>query len=143
MNIDILKFLSTGFFYEDVNIGNKVIDVINRIGEPITITGDKKSGFMNYPNGIRIGYFDDYVDELAIVFWANKDIKYTISEYGYDITEKTLLHEFVHILNTVNITWKCNDEKNLNTFSLVTTKNVYVLFDLETGFITKISKPST
>jgi hypothetical protein len=62
-----------------------------------------------------------------------------IDDEMFYLTERTQIHHIVKILNLFSIEWQVNDPRNSNVFSLKTGNNIYFLFDLETGYITKIA----
>ena len=112
-------------------------------GQPVKVVGDETIGFLYYDNGVRFGYTGGVITELGIVFFGQENIIYPVelplAEEHTQITELTRIHEFISIINHAGIKWKSNDEKNLNVFSLKTEGEVYALFDLEDGKITKIA----
>ena len=140
LDINILDFFKNGGHLNEVHLNDSIEKVTQICGNPIEKIGDKECGFLHYSNGVRFGYFNNEIDELAIVFFGNTSIKYDINcDHLTVINEKSTINEIIYLLNASNIVWKGNDEKNINVFSIKLNNNIYILFDLLTGFLTKIS----
>jgi len=140
MDINILDFLRNANNLNGVHLNDSVDKVFELRGDPLEIIGDKACGFLHYGNGIRFGYFGTEIDELAIIFYGGKSITYIVDcEHIRIINEKSTINEILLFLNFSNIEWKSNDEKNVNVFSVKLNNNIYILFDLLTGRLTKIS----
>ena len=140
--MDLFKFLQTGAFVVDLHLRDPIVKVKEMLGSPEKIVGDDKVGFMFYSNGIRIGYFGDYIDALAINFIEKEGIEYPIEldeEEVIVVSEKTQLHSFIYILNQAGIKWRVNDQYNPFNFSIMTSANIYIIFDLLTGLISMIT----
>ena len=137
---EFIDFLKNGKTLLGISLNQTVDSVYRLLGDPINVIGDKKIGFLEYQQGVRFGYFDDQVDEIGVKFFGNNNINIPVDISGEDLeifTENTKNHDFIRVLNFAGIQWKSHDEKNLDVFCIKTIANVYVLFDLETGNITK------
>jgi hypothetical protein len=140
-NLDILPFLMKGNKLLGVNIGQTYDAVISKLGSPIRVDGDAKEGFIHYSNGIRFCVLNDQIVEIAIDFYLNKNIKYQVkSPLGLQfITEKSMIHEVIQIMNCTKLVWRSWDEKNVSLFSIRLKSNVFISFDLDTGTVARIS----
>ncbi|WP_113635888.1 hypothetical protein [Nubsella zeaxanthinifaciens] len=139
--IKFFEFLKTGNNLNGVILNDPKDKISELLGEPIELIGDRECGFFQYKNGVRIGYFGNEIDELAISFVGRGDIFYSVKlDNTYEITNHTQIHEFIFFLNNNNLSWKSFDEKSKMAFSIILKSGVYVVFDLETGCLYKIGK---
>ncbi len=139
---EFLQFLKNGEKLLGIELDQSCESLFSLLGRPLNTVGDKKAGFYQYQHGLRFGYFTHRVDELGVIFYGNNGIKIPIDVEMEDeifITEDTTINTFIRILNYAKIEWCSCDEKNLDIFCIKTEGNVYVLFDLDTGKISKVS----
>ncbi|MBL0739873.1 hypothetical protein [Chryseolinea lacunae] len=138
---EFTEFLKFGWGLAGVGLDQKTEVAQKTLGEPISIVGEERYGFYEYDQGLRIGYMNGEIDEVGIVFFGKKNIVFDLDLNNVDaintVTEKTTIHEFIKFLNVVGIKWRSYDEANLNVFCIITKGNAFVLFDLETGCITR------
>lgn len=144
----VVRFLKKGKFFKGLRLKDKTSKMYKNFGTPKAIIGDNSFGFYEFSNGVRIGYIDDYLDELAILF-DKRNVKYPIeitssekeislSKYVNEISNKTRIHEFLRVLGYNNIKWKSCDERSKECLSIVTEANVLITFTLEDGKLFRI-----
>jgi hypothetical protein len=138
---DVFSFITTGIL-KGISIGMPVSSVINTLGQPNDYTGDDKVGYLFY-GIISFGYTNNTIYGMAIYFFQDRTIKVTIEENDFGETSQihgnTLIHEFVYMLNSRNLLWKCCNTKSLDYFTIQTNKGIGMIFDLNDGSLNRIS----
>lgn len=138
--MDFMEFLTQGDNLLGVSLNDRVSKLHELLGKPLEIVGNKKAGFFHY-KGLRYGYFEDKIDEIAVVFYNEDDLKFNVTnefQEDFELSNRTFLHRFMYFLSSVQIGWECRGFKYQNGCTLVTKKKVHIEFDLETGFLHKI-----
>lgn len=138
---DVLDFIKKGAI-KGLTLGMPLIVVNEKLGRPDENVGDFKSGYLTY--GIfSVGYFDDLIDELAILFYKNKMVSLITKENEFgelnEINAETKINEFIYFLNSNGVLWDCYDKGNLDYFIIRSEVGVSIVFDLHDGTLNKIS----
>lgn len=137
----ILEVIKHGLNYLDILMGMPVKELQEIYGAPDEVNGDLKAGYLRYES-LRIGYFGDYIDEVAILFSENTCFQIQIDELE-DISvidAHTSINHFMHILNYAGLQWTSQYRKNrLDYTSIVIEGCCEAMFDLETGYIMRIA----
>jgi len=141
--VDLVHFMINGTSLNGISLNDPVKKVIDTMGKPIETIGNKETGFFQYRNGLRYGYFENEIDELAILFRPQKKYWYSVKNDLNEeiiISGKTQIHQFIYMLKSTEVKFACVDEKNLDKDTLMLKVNgaVYVFFDLYTGYLEKI-----
>jgi hypothetical protein len=139
--IDLFDFMTKGYSLCGVSLNDTIEKVQKLLGKPLEKIGDKTAGFLIYTEGVRYGYFENEIDELAILFNEKNKMKYNfINDMNekVEVSNKTQIHQFIYLLNTKKITWKCVDEKNIGAFIIIINHATCIYFDLDTGRLMKI-----
>lgn len=138
---DILEFLTTGNHLQGIRLNDPVDKLFEKLGTPKEQVGTTQFGFFHYKQGLRFGYFDKVINELVILFRSKKSPNFAIKNPFNEIliiSGETKIHEFIYLLNTMQIGWKCPDQKDLSGFIMVINDEVVVFFDLDSGNLTRI-----
>jgi len=139
-DIDFMQFLTQGDSLRGISLNDSVGKLYGLLGQPIEIVGDKKAGFLHF-KGLRYWYVEDEIAEMAIIFYNEDDLKFSIvNELNEEFTISNLmfLHEFMYFLSSIPINWECRGSKYQNGCTLIVKKKIYIEFDLETGFLRKV-----
>ena len=141
---DILKLMREGFSHEEIRFGMPIKELRTKLGEPNNAIGDSQMGYLTY-DLLRIGYYSDVVDEIAILFeeedhWV---FKLNLEELNGEIdtiTNGTKINEFIKLFNTHGFMWRSQYRNNeMDYVSISVEHGSEVLFDLETGLIKRIA----
>jgi hypothetical protein len=141
MEINLTSFLA-GKSLLGIQINDLKEDIKKKLGSPIEIAGEKNYGFIYYPNGIRYSYLDNQINELTILFEVKDSLVLKIeNKFGeqLEISKRIQIHEFIYLLNSTGVIWKCVDQKDLSTFMIVINNNVGIYFNLDSGGLNRIS----
>ena len=140
---NFFKLMKGNLYVLPFQLNDNIEVVYGILGQPKDKVGDNVAGFLHYPSGLRIGYFNDKINEIGIYFIRGiVSLAVEVDLLGKKvINNNTKAHEFIEILNYLFIPWKSINEKNLNVFSIIINDFIYAFFDLETGCITLISYP--
>lgn len=144
----MIEFLKKGKELGGVKMG-MTVDVIRQIlGKPDEIVGTSECGYLHY-NDYRYGYDESgCIKEISIEFIdLNKKYRFEDIEYKkYDISfhesfvikRKTKMHKFLRFLNYLKLEWTIHS-KNIDDISIKINNGPFVVFNLKTGFIYRIS----
>ncbi|SFM74852.1 hypothetical protein SAMN05428949_0654 [Chitinophaga sp. YR627] len=138
---EILHVFKHGLACLDISIGMLLKELQNIYGFADEVIGDSNAGYLRYSD-IRIGYFGDYIDEVAITF--DKDPHFKIEIEGLEdlkhVDREMKMNQFIHILNYAGLRWSSKYRDNhLDYVSIGVEEGSDVLFDLETGRIMRIA----
>jgi hypothetical protein len=141
---NILALMRHGFHHDDIRFGMPISQIIAKLGRPDNIMGNNQLGYITY-DFLRIGYWDDIVDEIAIFFEGDSSLKLRIDEETSDdegnvIKTGMMLHDFISLLNNHGIFWQGQYRQNeLDYVSLRVENMSDVTFHLDTGSIYRIA----
>jgi hypothetical protein len=95
---EILHVIKEGLSCLYISLGMPIEKLQEIYGAPNEVIGDSSAGYLNY-GYIRVGYFDDYVDEVAIMFDGDPQFKLEIEELEEIkcISGQTTINQFVHV----------------------------------------------
>ena len=92
---------------------------------------------------VRLGFWGDKIDEIAIIFdkeFVSFSFYLELLESIQSLDSDTKLNEVILILNYLDINWKSTyDKNNREYFFIETNNNIWITFDLEENRIIKIS----
>lgn len=138
---DVLGFIKTGEI-KGIKLGVTVAEVYEKLGQPDENNSDLKAGYLSY-GLFTLGYFDDVIDELAMLFYKNKATSFVTNENEFgeiaEINGDTKINEFIYLLNSRGFLWDCYNRINLDYFIIRSEIGVGVVFDLNDGTLNKIS----
>lgn len=138
---DILTLMRKGFYYEGIRFGMSVDELRSNLGKPGSAIGDGNIGYIVY-DFLRIGFIDKIIDEIAIFFNSNEELKFSTNlddEIDY-ISTCTKIHQLIKLFNMNGIEWHAEYHNNeLDYVSLTIGTTSVVTFDLNTGLIYRIS----
>ncbi|AYL97711.1 hypothetical protein [Mucilaginibacter celer] len=140
-DIDNIDFILTGESFAGIKLNDPLEKVFALLGDEEEKVGVERYGFLHFEQGIRIGYLDNTVDELSILFTPKAKFSYLVRNSLNEeiaINGKTQLHEFIYLLKTKRIKWRCIDDKNMSDLMLEMNGQVLACFDLYTGYLNKI-----
>src|ERR1700743_288779 len=135
---NILVIMRQGFHHEDIRFGMPISRIIAKLGRPDSIVGDNQSGYITY-DFLRIGHFENIVDQVAISFERDSNLQFTIDKENSDdegniIKAGIMLHDFISLLNMHGIFWQSQHRQNeLDYVSLRVENGSDVMFRLDTG----------
>jgi hypothetical protein len=139
---DVFKFLKNGMHLGAISIGMSTHEIKEKYGEPTSITGSDDVGYFFY-NEIRLGFWGDKIDEIAIIFdkdFVSFSFYLELLESIQSLDSSTKLNEVILILNFLDINWECKYDKHNREYLFVETSGkVWIIFDLEENRIVKIS----
>ena len=139
--INIINFISTGSNLAGVELNDPLENALALLGPPTEKIGTDKYGFMLFEGGLRYGYFNDVVDELSILFYPEARYSYFVENNlneQLSIDGKTQLHQFIYLLKTAAVKWRCIDDKNTLSLTIEMNSATFAYFDLHTGYLDKI-----
>lgn len=129
-----------------INLQDPLEKVNLKFGNPTKIVGDSRAGYL-YFGAIRIGYFGDFVDEIAIEFKKrNTKFRISIEQLKDEITEvnwKTKIHQFIHVMNYSKINWNTHNTKDDDYFYLKLESGLFAIFYLYSGDLNLITMART
>lgn len=129
---NLISLLKKGEDVLSFKLKDKVEDVLKITGKPDKIMGNKEMGFYEFANGVRIGYFSDYVDEFVIMFSEVRNVSFIInSPSKIEISKNTTVLELLKILNYHKIQWRNFEEINPDNLSFITSSGIIIMFDIE------------
>jgi hypothetical protein len=136
----IIQFLKYGENIDSfIRLEEKISEVEKICGYIGSKNGNNECGYYYCGNGLRIGYIDEYINEIAINFYQEKRVRYPLTlQLVFNlnsISKKTEIYQLLKLLNLNNIKWKCFDEKSKEMFSIITEGYVMIMFSLENGKI--------
>lgn len=130
--------------YNSVCLNQSVQDVKEKYGEPSEIVGDSISGFLHY-GPLRFGYgTNELIYEIGFYFPSAPDegIELNIGEEEkIVITQSTLLHEFIYLLNSLGIKWNSKGyDLPYGIQIIIEESNTLIKFDIYDGNIISIKQ---
>jgi len=139
---DVFKFLKNGMHLGAISIGASTREIKEKYGEPTSITSSDDVGYFFYKE-IRLGFWGDKIDEIAIIFdkdFVSFSFYLELLESIQSLDSYTKLNEVILILNFLDINWECKYDKNNREYLFIETSGkVWIIFDLEENRIVKIS----
>jgi hypothetical protein len=123
---EVVKFIKEGTSLCGICIGSKRTDVESTFERVLNKYGDKKVGYIEIPQGIRFGYWDNLIDELAIL--TDRP----------DAIYKSQFADAKIFLESNSIKWTTLGDTN--DLSILTEGYVVLIFDNDTGELRMISK---
>jgi|688.fasta_scaffold75502_5 hypothetical protein len=113
----------------------------NDIFKKMILSGDKDYGFYYAKNGFRVGFSDNYIDEIGIDFTKSKcKVIFKTNESLFNFREKKI-HKVLDFLNDNLLSWKAVESLDNNHLMIKLNKNgIMIIFDVYKGTITNIVK---
>src|SRR5689334_4788263 len=138
---DILSFITTGEI-QGIRTGMTINEVKEKLGQPEKVIGDSKAGYLMY-GIVRVGYWGDSVDELALIFNKHTDITisldYKDDEVYFEISARSKINEVIRLLNYKEINWDCYNKGDTDYFIIRSVIKAAIIFDLYDGSLFMIS----
>lgn len=138
---EILHIVKYGLACLNISIGMSLEELDKIYGPADEVIGESKAGYLKYGD-VRVGYFGDYIDEVAIIFDKNPQFKIEVvglEELKY-VDREMNMNQFIHVLNYAGLRWSAKYRDNhLDYVSICIEAGSEVLFDLETGLIMRIA----
>jgi hypothetical protein len=141
---NILTLMRHGFHHEDIRFGMPISEIIAKLGRPDNLIGNNQLGYITY-DFLRIGYWDDIVNEISIFFEGDSNLNFRIDEdtsndEGNVIKTGMMLHDFISLLNNHGIFWQGQYRQNELDYVSLSVENMSdVTFHLDSGFIYRIA----
>lgn len=140
---ELIDFLRKGEVLFSISLGTQKQEVFNRFGNLLTVYGDKMVGYLELPGGIRFGYWNDTIDELAVLNQRD-DAKYPFQIEGVErelvLGPETTFDEVTTLLDSQDIEWKRLELTNEFEYTILTEGFVGLVFDAETQELKIISQ---
>ena len=143
-DIDIVMFIREGFVQEGIGFGMSIKELKEKIGDPDSVIGDNIRGYLMY-GCLRFGYLDDFVDQIAILFYVDDTTKFNINLENIEgeitsICGTTKINEFIKLLSVNGIKWQSQYQKNeLDYVSIHVEDKSAATFELQKGFLKRIA----
>jgi hypothetical protein len=137
--VDLIRFIKEGDVNSTIFLGMNLEEAIRLQGNDFERIGNMQSGYIKDAE-LRLGYFENKVDEIAIMYFDTNIEHLVDGEYGsVSVSKKTQIHEFIQILNYNEISWKSYKETDLDYFYLIAQSGVTGIFELDSGTLNRIS----
>lgn len=140
---EILSFFITGEM-QGIRVGMTIDEVTEKLGQPEEVIGNSEAGYGYLMYGIvRIGYWEDSIDELGLLFHKHIDtnikLDYIDDEEHFKISAGTKINEVIRLMNYRGISWDCYNKTDSDYFTIRSEGKVAIIFDLYKGSLFMIS----
>ncbi|MFN3640419.1 MAG: hypothetical protein ACK4UK_05825 [Flavobacterium sp.] len=142
MTIDISNWFIKDEFLFELKIGDNLEKALPKIQiNDFTFIGTPESGYFQNKMGIRIGFSNQKVDEIGVLFDNDQSIILFKNQYVSFNFRNKKIHEVLNFLNDTLILWSPIESSDTNYLMIkLKQTSIVLIFDIFEGVLTKIVK---